>query len=54
MNGDGLITIRDLSDMKRLIAGAGDESEFVLANCDINGDGLLTIQDIAELKKLLA
>ena len=54
VNGDGLITIRDLSDMKRLIAGAGDESEFVLANCDINGDGLLTIQDIAELKKLLA
>ncbi len=54
VNGDGLLTIKDLSDIKRFIAGAGDESEFVPANCDINGDGLITIQDISEIKRKLA
>ena len=53
INGDGLITIKDLSDLKHLIAGLGDDG-FILANCDINGDGMITIKDIAMLKIMLA
>ena len=53
VSGDGMITIRDLSDLKLLLAGS-TEGTFVLANCDINGDGLITIADISALKILLA
>ena len=53
VNNDGMITIRDLSELKRLLAGAS-EDEFNLANSDVSGDGLVTISDLSSLKKMLA
>ena len=53
VSGDGLITIKDLSDLKHLLAGLSG-NEYILANCDVNEDGKITIKDIATLKIMLA
>ncbi len=52
VNGDGLLTIRDLQSIKGLIAGLG--GEYIESCADVNGDGLLTIADIAAMKILIA
>ena len=53
VNGDGLITIRDLASLKKYIAGDVDDY-YAIVNCDVNGDGSTTIKDIGEIKKILA
>ena len=52
VNGDGMLTIRDLSAIKSFIAGLS--GDYLEAAADVNGDGLLTISDISALKLLLA
>lgn len=52
VNGDGLLTIQDLSHIKQILSGYYDEYDAEAA--DVNRDGLLTLTDIAEIKILLA
>ena len=52
VNGDGLLTIQDLSAIKGYIAGVN--GNYLIEACDINGDGVHTISDISAIKKLLA
>ncbi|MBR6050230.1 MAG: leucine-rich repeat protein, partial [Clostridia bacterium] len=53
VNGDGLISLLDLSRMKLCLANAavGDD---VIESCDINGDGLITLLDLGNFKVFLA
>ncbi len=52
VNGDGLLTISDLSSLKGLIAGLiGEYNEDA---ADVNRDGLLTLSDLAAIKLILA
>ena len=52
VNGDGLLTIRDLQAIKGFIAGL--DGEYIAESADVNGDGLLTIADVSAMKKLIA
>ncbi|MBR0303950.1 MAG: leucine-rich repeat protein, partial [Clostridia bacterium] len=40
-NGDGKITNKDLSLLKRIVAGTLAEGEYFVMNADVNGDGKL-------------
>ena len=51
VNGDGLITIQDLGNLKNILSGTVSGG---VGNCDMNGDGLYTISDLSIIKKLLA
>ena len=53
VNGDRLITIRDVAAMKQLLAGIG-EFELLVGNTDVSGDGLITLVDLSSLKVMLA
>ena len=52
VNGDGILSVKDLTAMKKVIAGG--DVEAVMANCDVNGDGLTNMTDLRDLKRLLA
>ena len=54
VNGDNRINTRDLSLMKRYVAGTATENELVFANSDINDDGKVNTRDISALKRLIA
>ena len=53
VNGDSLVTIRDLGSLKAYLAGDSDD-KYAGVNCEVTGDGLITITDIAKLKQILA
>lgn len=53
INGDGLISLLDLSLMKSCLANVDDET-VIVESCDINGDGLITLLDLSEFKVILA
>ncbi len=53
VNGDGFITIKDITALKRYLAD-WDGITFVAAAADVNGDGSITIKDITTLKRHLA
>ena len=53
VNGDGKLTTKDISPLKKYIAGAFTDDDIVIVNADTNGDGKVTTKDISALKKLL-
>lgn len=54
LNGDGKISVQDLSLMKKAITGSAPEGSYIEANSDIDGDGKITAADLRILKKLIA
>ena len=51
---DEMITLIDISVLKKILAGGYETSAIQLEACDVNGDGKNTLIDIQALKKLLA
>lgn len=54
VNGDGQVTITDLSVLKRYLAGnPSGSSKFIEKNADLNGDGNITMTDLSQLQQLI-
>lgn len=53
VNGDCKLTLRDLSEIKKFLAGS-DEELFAVVNCDIDDNEKLNLSDLLSIKKLLA
>lgn len=49
INGDGIITIADVTALVNIILGNEDENENIIAVADMNGDNAITIADVTEL-----
>ena len=54
VNGDCKLNSRDLSLLKRYVAGAVSDDDVVQVNVDIDGDGKTSSRDISALKKRIA
>ncbi|MBR0302910.1 MAG: hypothetical protein IJQ80_03585, partial [Clostridia bacterium] len=54
LTGDGKITSKDISLMKRVIAGSAGEGAYLEMNADMDGDGKINSKDISRLKRLVA
>lgn len=54
VNGDGKVSVKDLSLIKKAITGAVSEGDIIFAAADIDGDGKITASDLSLLKKLIA
>ncbi len=52
VNSDGVITIKDLSTLKKVLAS--QYVEYSEANADLNGDGIINMMDIKPLRSLIA
>lgn len=53
VDGNGIVTTRDLIFMKYYIKSYYTEEDIVYANADINGDGIITMSDYAALRRIL-
>ncbi|MBR6917568.1 MAG: hypothetical protein IKN38_05230, partial [Clostridia bacterium] len=53
-DGDGAISMMDLSAIKYFIAIGGSDGGIIGANCDVNCDGVVNFKDISDLKVLIA
>ncbi|MBR0303419.1 MAG: dockerin type I repeat-containing protein, partial [Clostridia bacterium] len=53
-NCDGKFTAKDLSLVKRVVAGGAEEGAYNAANADVNGDGKYTNKDVSMLKRIIA
>lgn len=54
VDGDGAVTVRDYSIIKKFIAGAVTLEGQLLENADVNGDGLYTMDDVKAIKQILS
>lgn len=54
VNGDGKVTTKDISQLKKYIAGAVTEDDILVEGSDVNQDGKITTRDISYLKKAIA
>lgn len=53
INGDGSVTTRDVTTLRRYIAG-GYDIFYVEALLDVNGDGVVTTKDVTTLRRYIA
>ncbi|MBR0303310.1 MAG: BspA family leucine-rich repeat surface protein, partial [Clostridia bacterium] len=53
-NGDGKFNSKDLSLLKRIVAGTAEDGTYNAANADVNGDGKYTNKDVSALKRIIA
>ncbi len=49
-DGDGLVTMKDVAALKKILAASGQ----MLPGADVDGDEAVTVKDLTELKKMLA
>ena len=54
VNGDGTITVKDLTQLKKYYAAMITVDDIVDVNSDIDGDGVIGVKDIKALKLILA
>ena len=54
VNGDGVVTIKDVSAIRLFIAGKYTLTEEQQAAGDVNGDGVVTIKDISAIRLFIA
>ena len=50
-NGDGVISISDVSVVNKYFLGGVPESEYRTRICDVTGDGIITISDVSKLNR---
>ncbi|MBR6916705.1 MAG: leucine-rich repeat protein [Clostridia bacterium] len=53
VDGDGIVTLKDISALKEYIAGT-ESLSINVSNSDVDGDGVITLKDISALKALIA
>ena len=51
---DGKVSLKDLLLLRKLVAGAADESEADLNGADADGNGKINMQDILALRRIIA
>ncbi len=54
VNADGVVNVKDIVCLKKLIAGNYPSSQVVTVNCDIDNDDFTSIKDITAIKKLVS
>lgn len=54
VNGDNRINSKDISQMKKYIAGLVEDDAIVFCNADLNGDGRVNSKDVSAIKRLIA
>ena len=53
VNGDGIITSRDVRVLKQYLAGLLEDDDIVMYNADANEDYDITSKDIRSLKQMM-
>ncbi len=53
VNGDGKITVRDITALRKLVLSGDTPSAAQLAIMDMNGDGAVTVRDITAIRKII-
>lgn len=53
VNGDGKVTAKDLSTLKKYLAGTVSIDDIIFNNSDVNRDNKITANDIGLIKKLV-
>ena len=51
VNDDGALNMKDVLALRRMIAGAVDESDVFALAADVDGDGKITMKDVLKLRK---
>ena len=54
VDGDGVVTMKDVLLLRKLLAGAATAEEGSEALADVDGDGVVTMKDVLLLRKILA
>ena len=54
IDGDYIITLKDISLLKYYMAGEIGLYDIIQVNSDVDGDGNVTLADISELKYIMA
>ncbi len=54
VNGDGIVNVADVAQLKKYIAGLLSETESENLNCDVDENSIINVGDLAQLKKMVA
>jgi len=54
VNGDGIVSIRDVTEIQRIVAEFYPATELQKITADVNGDGVIDINDATEIQFYLA
>ena len=54
VNGDGLVTLKDVLILRKVVAGVATLPDVYADNADVNRDGVVTLKDILLLRKVVA
>ena len=54
VNGDGVVTLKDILITRKYVAGVASLTEEELSRGDINGDGVITLKDVLTMRKMVA
>ena len=54
VNGDGLVTLKDVLILRKVVAGVATLPDVYADNADVNRDGIVTLKDILLLRKVVA
>ncbi len=54
VNGDGIVSIRDVTEIQRIVAELYPATELQKITADVNGDGVIDINDATEIQFYLA
>lgn len=53
-DGDGIVSMKDLLHIRKILAGADGIDEAYFANADLNGDGALNMKDVLFMRRTLS
>lgn len=53
-NGDGELNMKDVLQLRRVVAGIVTPSDFINVFADINSDGKINMKDILKLRRVIA
>ena len=54
VDGDGLLTVKDIALLKKYLAGAADLSKYDKQAADLDGNGTTSVKDLPNLRSLIA
>ena len=50
INGDGVVNIKDLASIKKLLVGDLGYDMVAVVNCDMDDDKLINVKDVSKVK----
>ena len=54
VNGDGVLNVKDIVLLKKLISGNTPSSQVLTVNCDVDEDAFISMKDIKTLKQIIS